>query len=85
MRYFADIERFLEKDILKNPLPEGLGEGPEYRPNAPRKNSRGRGGKPRNGKGNKQKTGAQQQKDNGKKRKQKSKGNKGGGEKSAAN
>ena len=47
MRYFADIERFLERDIVKNPLPEGLGEGPAYQPSAPRphhKPSRGRGG-----------------------------------------
>jgi superfamily II DNA/RNA helicase len=51
MRYFADIERFLEKDIQKNPLPEGLGEGPEYKTSAPRKNSRGRGGRGRGGKG----------------------------------
>jgi superfamily II DNA/RNA helicase len=49
MRYFSDIERFLEKDIQKNPLPEGLGEGPEYKTTSPRKNSRGRGGKRRNG------------------------------------
>ncbi|MCR5198897.1 MAG: DEAD/DEAH box helicase, partial [Prevotella sp.] len=44
MRYFADIERFLERDIPKNALPEGLGEGPKYEPTAPRKSSRGRGG-----------------------------------------
>ena len=50
MRHFADIERFLEKDIQKNPLPEGLGEGPEYKTSAPRKNSRGRGGRGRSGK-----------------------------------
>lgn len=51
MRAFADIERFLEKDIQKKPLPEGLGEGPEYKVSAPRKNSRGRGGRGRGGKG----------------------------------
>jgi superfamily II DNA/RNA helicase len=51
IRYFADIERFLEREILKNPLPEELGSGPEYKPSAPRKNSRGRGGKHRSGKG----------------------------------
>jgi superfamily II DNA/RNA helicase len=51
IRYFADIERFLERDIPKNALPEGLGEGPEYKPTAPRKNSRGRGGRKRGGKG----------------------------------
>ena len=52
IRYFADIERFLERVIDKNPLPEGLGEGPEYKPVTPRKNSRGRGGRRRGGKGN---------------------------------
>ena len=51
MRYFADIERFLEKEILKNPLPEGLGDGPEYNPSAPRKSSRGRGERNRGGRG----------------------------------
>ena len=51
IRYFADIERFLERDIPKNTLPEGLGEGPEYKPTAPRKNTRGRGGRKRGGKG----------------------------------
>ena len=53
IRYFSDIERFLEREILKNPLPEGLGEGPEYKPSAPRphhKPSRGRGGRGRSGK-----------------------------------
>ena len=50
MRFFADIERFLEKDILKNALPEGLGEGPEYKVTPPHKNSRGKGGRGRSGK-----------------------------------
>ncbi len=45
MRYFSDIERFLEKDITKNALPEGLGDAPEYRSISPRKSSRGRGGR----------------------------------------
>ena len=49
MRYFSDIERFLERDIHKNPLPEGLGDGPEYKVSSPRKSSRGRGGRNRNG------------------------------------
>lgn len=30
MFYFHQIEKFLGKEIQKNPLPEGLGEGPEY-------------------------------------------------------
>ena len=50
MRSFADIERFLERDIPKNMLPEGLGEGPEYKTAAPRKSSRGRGGRNHGGK-----------------------------------
>ena len=49
IRYFSDIERFLEKEILKTPLPEGLGEGPEYKVVSPRKNSRGKGGRGRGG------------------------------------
>ncbi|MBP3776319.1 MAG: DEAD/DEAH box helicase [Prevotella sp.] len=55
MKYFSDIERFLEKDITKNTLPEGLGEAPEYKPVAPRKSTRGRGGRHRGGKGYKNK------------------------------
>ncbi|MBQ6653119.1 MAG: DEAD/DEAH box helicase [Prevotella sp.] len=31
-RFFQQIERFLEKKIERNPLPEGLGEAPEMRP-----------------------------------------------------
>lgn len=53
MRYFADIERFLEREIPKNPLPDGLGEEPEYKPVAPRKHTRGKGGRHRSGKGGK--------------------------------
>ena len=50
MRYFSDIERFLEKDITKNPLPKELGAGPAYHVSAPRKSTRGRGGKKKGGK-----------------------------------
>ncbi|MBQ9229616.1 MAG: DEAD/DEAH box helicase [Prevotella sp.] len=50
MRYFSDIERFLEKDITKNPLPQELGDGPAYQISAPRKSTRGRGGKKKGGK-----------------------------------
>ena len=31
MVYFNQIEKFLEKEVEKLPLPEGLGEAPEYR------------------------------------------------------
>lgn len=37
IRYFSDIERFLQKSITKNPLPEGLGQGPEYKVVQPKK------------------------------------------------
>lgn len=53
MRYFSDIERFLEKEIAKKSLLEGIGEGPEYKPISPRKSTRGRGGRHRGGKANK--------------------------------
>jgi superfamily II DNA/RNA helicase len=48
---FKNIEEFLEKDIYKIPVPEDLGEAPEY---APKKVSKSRKGKKSyNGKGKK--------------------------------
>lgn len=29
--YFGRIEKFLEKEVLKNPMPEGMIDGPEYK------------------------------------------------------
>ena len=51
--YFQQIERFLEKDIEKVPLPDGIGDGPEYKI-APRAQKRGgargsHGGRQRHG------------------------------------
>ncbi len=55
---FQRIEKFLEKTVEKNPLPEGIGEGPEYkaserksgnRHHSSRRSGR-RGNKPRNSK-----------------------------------
>ena len=46
MYRFAQIEKFIDKSVEKLPLPEALGEGPEYAPqrhSAPR--GKGRGGK----------------------------------------
>lgn len=46
MYRFAQIEKFIDKSVEKLPLPEALGEGPEYAPQrhyAPR--GKGRGGK----------------------------------------
>ncbi|MBR1484506.1 MAG: DEAD/DEAH box helicase [Prevotella sp.] len=56
---FKDIERFLEKTIEKRPLPEDIGEGPDYSKGSARRSGgggrggrgRGRGGKGRGGKG----------------------------------
>ena len=46
---FKAIERFLEKDIYKIPIPEELGEAPEYNPKSFCGNKRGNDGrKPRN-------------------------------------
>lgn len=56
VRAFMDIERFLERTITKNPLPDGLGEAPEYKFVKPERNGRGRGGK-YGGRGRKRKSG----------------------------
>ena len=61
MRYFSDIERFLEHDIEKRALPEGIGEGPVYQPTTPRKNSRGQGGRRRGDEGRKHYRGGRRQ------------------------
>ena len=60
---FQQIERFLEKEVEKTPLPEGLGDAPEYKSAERRKGPRG-GGKRRgnrngrrNGKNNGKKSG----------------------------
>lgn len=37
---FKHIERFLEKEIQKNPLPEAMGEGPEYTASSAKKSSK---------------------------------------------
>ncbi|MBQ9559355.1 MAG: DEAD/DEAH box helicase [Bacteroidaceae bacterium] len=52
---FRDIERFLEKTIDKNPIPEELGPGPEYRTGGGRGKGKGRhsggGGSRKGGRG----------------------------------
>ena len=50
---FKDIEHFLDKTIEKRPLPEGLGEGPDYSKGGSRRSSNGKGrhGKGRGGSG----------------------------------
>lgn len=46
MFYFNQIEKFLEKEITKNPLPKEVGAGPEYR-QVGKPSSHGRGGRGR--------------------------------------
>ena len=48
---FMQIERFLKKVIYKNPLPEGLGEGPEYKLTAPHSHHSHHSRKPRKSRG----------------------------------
>ena len=43
--YFMKIEKFLEREIEKIPLPEHIGEAPEYKEIKESKGGRGRGGK----------------------------------------
>lgn len=49
--YFMRIEKFLEREIEKIPLPQYIGEAPEYKEIKESKGGRGRGGKGRGGKG----------------------------------
>ena len=61
---FGYIERFLEKEIRKNPIPESIGEGPRYNPERRqrggrqngRNNNRGRKPSSGNGSATRQKT-----------------------------
>ena len=53
IRRFQQIEHFLEKEVIKTPLPEGLGDAPEYKSPERRKGPRG-GGKRRGNRRGKQ-------------------------------
>ena len=68
IRRFQQIEHFLEKEVIKTPLPDGLGDAPEYKSPERRKGPRG-GGKRRGNRGGKQ---------NGKKKQGKKDGNRRG-------
>lgn len=57
---FGMIEQFLEKEIDKMPMPEGLGEGPAYNPQL-----KGRGGRRRPNGNNRSKANSQKTKANG--------------------
>ena len=68
IRSFQQIEHFLEKEVIKTPLPDGLGDAPEYKSPERRKGPRG-GGKRRGNRRGKQ---------NGKKKQGKKDGNRRG-------
>ena len=53
IRRFQQIEHFLEKEVVKTPLPDGLGDAPEYKSPERRKGPRG-GGKRRGNRRGKQ-------------------------------
>lgn len=53
IRRFQQIEHFLEKEVIKTPLPDSLGDAPEYKSPERRKGPRG-GGKRRGNRGGKQ-------------------------------
>ena len=47
--YFKQIERFLEKEITKNPMPEGMIDGPDYSASGAKPGPRKNGGKTHGG------------------------------------
>ncbi|PIB35061.1 ATP-dependent RNA helicase [Reichenbachiella sp. 5M10] len=51
---FSKIEELIEKEILKVPLPQHIGEGPVYNPQSSAKN-KGNGGRPKRGFSNRKK------------------------------
>ena len=69
IRRFQQIEHFLEKEVIKTPLPDGLGDAPEYKSPERHKGPRGGGKRPRGNRRGKQ---------NGKKKQGKKDGNRRG-------
>ena len=57
IRYFQQIERFLEREITKNTLPDGLGDGPEYKSEEPKRRKKWNGKRRGGGKGKPKKQG----------------------------
>lgn len=54
IRSFQQIEHFLEKEVIKTPLPDGLGDAPEYKSPERRKGPRGGGKRSRGNRRGKQ-------------------------------
>lgn len=70
IRRFQQIEHFLEKEVIKTPLPDGLGDAPEYKSPERHKGPRGGGKRRSSRRGNKNGNKQGKKKDNnqGKKR-----------------
>ena len=73
IRSFQQIEHFLEKEVIKTPLPDGLGDAPEYKSPERHKGPRGGSKRPRGNRRGKQNGNKQGKKDGN--RRSKKKGN----------
>ena len=71
IRRFQQIEHFLEKEVIKTPLPDGLGDAPEYKSPERRKGPRGGGKRPRGNRRGKQNGNKQGKKNSNRRGKQK--------------
>ena len=76
---FAAIEEFIGREVMKLPLPDGLGDAPEYNPKKRNSNKGGRGGRNHRGGKSHSKNGSVQAKngEQGKGNKRNHRGNKG--------
>lgn len=63
---FQQIEHFLEKEVIKTPLPDGLGDAPEYKSPERRKGPRGGGKRRGNRRGKKNGNNKQEKKNDNK-------------------
>ena len=66
IRRFQQIEHFLEKEVIKTPLPDGLGDAPEYKSPERRKGPRGGGKRRGNRRGKKNENNKQEKKNDNK-------------------
>ena len=66
IRSFQQIEHFLEKEVIKTPLPDGLGDAPEYKSPERRKGPRGVGKRRGNRRGKKNGNNKQEKKNDNK-------------------
>lgn len=71
IRRFQQIEHFLEKEVIKTPLPDGLGDAPEYKSPERHKGPRGGGKRPRGNRRGKQNGNKQGKKNSNRSGKQK--------------